>query len=93
MNTITEVVSEYKAFVKGGKPPYEIKGRTLKNINGTGNNDYIWEVSHFYKPSETAGFYYPTIQNERTIESARNRLLTYLSGFRSDIGVERNDEY
>ena len=93
MNSITEIVSEYKAFVTGGKSPSEIKGRILK-IHVEGRDDYTWEVSHYFKPSETATtVYYPTTQNEKTIEEARSRLLKYLGEFRNDIEVERNDNY
>jgi hypothetical protein len=52
---------------------------------------YSWEISHHYKPSETAGgAYYPSSTNGATAEEAEAKLMMYLAGF-TDIGLEENE--
>jgi len=83
---IKEIITEYKVSLDA--LDYTVKGRILKEIKDGG--EYYWEVSHYCKPSETAGgAYIPSLTHAPTFEQAKNLMFAYLNSF-TNIGVIPN---
>ena len=90
-NEIYETVKEYSLFVDGLE--FEIHARISKKVKPNGDSDFEWKISHYCKPSESAGgAYIPSLQTGNTFEETQNLLFGYLKSFTS-IGVISNNYY
>jgi hypothetical protein len=90
-NRISEVVKEYVLDVD--ELNFSVKGRVTKTIRADGLDEFYWNISHHYRPSETAGgVYYPSRIRTDTLEEAERLLLLYMSGF-TTIDVTPNMDY
>jgi hypothetical protein len=83
------VVKEYTCWVEGLN--FVVKSRVTRDPKSS--TPYRWEVSHHYKPSESAGGqYYPSTTSAKTFEEAEALMKVYLLGF-TTIGVEPTRMY
>jgi len=88
---IFEIVKEY--VLKHDDLDFSVKGRIAKTVRDDEVDEYFWEISHHYRPTETAiGRYHPSRVKTGTFEEAENLLLMYMSGFTA-IDVELNKNY
>ena len=86
-----EVLKEYVFWVDG--LDYTVKGRISRNLNPNVGEPFTWEISHHYKPSETAaGVYYPSVLSAGTLEDAERHLLAYANAF-TNIGVKADNYF
>lgn len=88
--SIYEVVKEFVVRVDGFDEP--IKARVIKNLYTKTDFEFQWEVSHYYKPTEDAGIYYPDNRLGRTYEDCRNVMFYYLKSF-VNIEIVKNNYY
>lgn len=89
-NIIYEVVKEYVIHVEGLDFP--VKGRVLKRHEPSKDDfTYMWEISHYCKPEETAiGVYIPSLNIANSFEEVEHMLLRYMRKF-TNIGVKASD--
>ena len=86
-----EVIKQYVFWVDG--LDYTVKGRISRNLDPNAGQPFLWEISHHYKPSETAaGVYYPSVVSAGTLEDAERFLFAYANAF-TNIGVKANDDF
>jgi len=88
--TTEKVVSEFIAQVDGLE--FVVKGRITELMDTETDRKFYWSISHHYRPSETAGVYYPSTVSAKTIEEAEFLLLAYMKNFTS-IGVVPNQYF
>ena len=86
-----EVVKENVLIVQGLN--HSVKGRITRLIKDAGVEEYYWDISHNYRPSESAGgIYYPSKKTTNSFEEAEFLLLMYMRGF-TTIDVTPNELY
>lgn len=89
--SIEKVVQEYVLFVEG--LGFRVKGRVCERLDSDPNQRYSWDISHRYRPSESAfGVYYPSAVVARTSEEAEGLLLGYMRSFTA-LDVTPNEDY
>lgn len=81
------VVKEYLFWVD--ELDCTVKDRISRNLAPNVGEPFKWEISHNYKPSRTAGVYYPSVVSAGTLEDAEMHLFAYANAF-TNIGVEAN---
>lgn len=89
-NEIYETVKEYSLFIDGLE--FKIHARISKKVKPDGDSDFDWNISHYCKPSESAGVHIPSLQSGNSFEETQNLLFLYLKTFTS-IGVVPNKYY
>lgn len=52
---------------------------------------YEWRISHHYRPTPQAGFYFPSVRSEATFKACEQLLMAYAKSFTAD--VQRTDFY
>lgn len=88
---ITEVVKEY--VLMHDDLDFSVKGRVTKTIRDDGVDEYYWNISHHYRPTESAvGVYHPSRVRTETFEEAEQLLHHYMSNF-TTIDVTPNKNY
>jgi hypothetical protein len=88
---IAEIVGEYVLFVEGLS--FSVKGRITKSTNQEGSEEFRWEISHHYRPSESAGgVYYPSVRESKSFDEVRQLLMAYMNCF-TTIDVTPNEHY
>ena len=86
-----EVVKEYVLIVEG--LDFSVKGRISRLIKDSGVDEYYWDISHHYRPSEkAAGVYSPSKKTTHSFNEAEFLLSGYMKGF-TTIGVTPNELY
>ncbi|MBN1841505.1 MAG: hypothetical protein JW883_04375 [Deltaproteobacteria bacterium] len=92
MNTyLYEVVREYVLVVEGLE--HSVKGRVSRLIKDAGVEEYSWDISHHYRPSEKAGgVYYPDKETTNSFDETEFLLFAYMTGF-TTIDVTPNELY
>ena len=91
MVEIAEVIKEYVIHVDGLE--HIVKSRIVKIIKPERGENYRWEISHNYKPTEgAAGVYYPSKISASTFEDAESFMMAYVGGF-TNISVKPNEYY
>lgn len=79
--TQTEKIIEEYVFM-AENTEFSIKGRICEIITpSTVSPCYTWSVSHFYRPTESAKTYHPSIITADSIEMARRLLFAYINGY------------
>jgi hypothetical protein len=90
-NQLYETVQEYSLY--RSDLGYKIRAKIIKSVTPTGNLDFEWSISHYYKGSDSAiGAYIPSIQSANTFEETKNLLFSYINAFTSE-GVIPNINY
>jgi hypothetical protein len=86
------IVKTYSKDVDG--LDFNIKARILKRENPKGDHwDYLYEISHYCKPSETASnIYIPGDYTGRTFKEVESKLFFYLKPFTA-ICVKSNERW
>ena len=85
---INEVVKTFNFFVSSLQ--HSVQGRIYKRQIACGDFEYSWDISHHYRPSQSAkGIYIPTTTSVTTAAEAENLLLSYAQAF-TDIDVTPN---
>lgn len=84
-----EVIKQYVFHVDNLK--HSIKGRISQAV-GEGEQSFMWEISHNYKPTENAGVYYPSATRGKSLREAELLLFTYAENF-TGIGVVENENF
>jgi hypothetical protein len=86
------IVKTYSKDIDGLN--FNIKARILKRkIPKRDPWDYLYEISHYYKPSEAVwSVYIPGDYTGRTLEEVESKLFFYLNPFTA-IGVKPNDNW
>ena len=91
MVEIAEVIKEYIIHVD--ELEHAVKSRIVKIIKPERGENYRWEISHNYKPSEgAAGVYYPSTISAGSFDDAESLMLAYVGGF-TNISVKSNEYY
>lgn len=86
-----EIVKEYVLRIEG--LDHSVKGRVVKLIKDTGAEEYTWDISHNYRPSESAAaVYYPSEKTTNSFKETESLLLQYMNGF-TKIDVTPNELY
>jgi hypothetical protein len=83
---IREVVKEYLMNVPGMKQT--VKARIS---HGELSNVYRWEISHHYRPENTADVHLPSNAQLHTLSECESTLLAYMRKFTHQ--VEVNEDY
>ncbi len=88
---VSRVVQEYVLWTDAVQ--YCVRGRVVEHLDSDPGGRYGWEVSHHFKPAQSAfGVYRPSAVTGATIEEATGQLMAYLRGFQN-INVEPNSRY
>jgi hypothetical protein len=88
---VSRVIEEYVLWSETLE--YSIKGRIVEHLDVDPKGRYGWEISHHYKPSQSAhGVYHPSTVTGATVEEVRGLMLTYLHSFQN-INVTPNSRY
>ena len=86
-----EAVKEYVLILEG--LDHSVKGRITRLIKDAGVEEYYWDISHHYRPSESAaGVYYPSKKTTNSFNEAESLLLGYMKVF-TTIDVTPNELY
>ena len=83
-----EILKQYEYEVEGLDHP--VRARIIKTESV--DSPYCWEISHHYKPTESAGVYYPSTRCCKSVEEAEFLLETYARSF-TNIGVVESDRF
>ncbi len=88
---VSRVVQEYVLWTDAVQ--FSIRGRIVEHLDADPIARYGWDVSHHFKPSQSAlGVYRPAAVTGATIEEVTGQLMAYLRGFQN-INVEPNSRY
>ena len=88
---ISEIVKEYVLFE--GELEFIVKGRVTRRVDGETDMPFTWDISHHYRPSESAAtVYYPSARSAKTFKEAESLLFAYMQGF-TNIDVTPNEYY
>jgi hypothetical protein len=88
-HTIYEIVKEYVIHPEGLGFP--VRGRILKSTDSKPSYNYMWEISHYYKPhKEAVGVYIPSATVANTLEEIQHMLFRYMKQF-TNIDVMASD--
>lgn len=91
MVEIAEVIKEYVIHVDGLE--HVVKSRIAKIIKPERAEEYRWEISHNYKPTEgAAGVYYPSKISADSFDATESLMMAYVGGF-TNISVTQNEYY
>lgn len=72
---------------------FTVSGRIVKLLNDSYPMQYLWEISHFYKPfAEAATVYTPSNTFGSTAAEAEAKLMTYVDAF-TNFDVTKNTLY
>ena len=86
-----EVMKEYIMFVEG--LDFSVKGRVTQSTNQEGEDEFHWEISHYYRTKESAAaVYIPSKKTTKSFELTKSILMAYMKGF-TTIGVKPNERY
>ncbi len=86
-----EVVTEYVLIVEG--LDHSVKGRIIRLIKDGGAEEYSWDISHYYRPSESAAtVYHPSKKTTNSFDETKFLLTQYMNGF-TTIDVTPNEFY
>ena len=91
MITQTEQIVEEYIFMPDNSE-FTIKGRVCKIVFPEDRSHYTWAISHFYRPSEDAISYSPSIVTAESAEEAKQHLFAYALGY-SGIDPNPNPYY
>ena len=86
--SIREVIKEYVLHLYDHE--ITVKGRIVKYEN---DDDFYWEISHYWKSHKAEGFYHPSKVSAPTQEEARKLLFAYIKGFSEDVEISQNNQY
>ena len=92
-----KIVKEYSFSFENLEHPVHVRISKSINIDNFLVEDdsedlYILEFSHFYKPSETAGFYHKS-KSGNTIDKLQQEMILYIKGFEYCVDTELNKHY
>lgn len=59
---------------------HTIKGRICEIIGPEDRHGYTWTISHHYRPTKSAGIYYPSVITAGSFDEAKNHLFAYANG-------------
>ncbi len=62
-----------------------VKARISRNLDSTSAKPFSWDISHHWRPSPGAGFYFPSALSAITLENAEALMLAYAKSFTSDV--------
>jgi len=85
-----EVIKEYVLIVEDLN--HSVRGRITKLIKKSEAEEFHWDISHNYSPSESAGIYYPSKKTTSLFDETEFLLLEYMKGF-TKIDVTPNQHY
>lgn len=89
-NRIAEVVKEYVVEVEG--LDFSVKARIMKSTDSGGKEEFRWDISHYYCPSQGAGVYSPSKRTDASFRVLEGLLKAYMGNF-TMIGVVPNEYY
>jgi len=90
MVTKSVILREYVFSVDGVEHP--VYGRIVQT-NEIENCPFRWDISHYYRPSESAiTVYHPSRHHAESFEEAEGLLLDYANAF-TDIDVTPSKDY
>jgi hypothetical protein len=88
---LSRVIEEYVLWTEALE--YSIRGRIVEHLDVDPKGRYGWEISHHYKPSESAhGVHYTSTVTGASVEDMKGHLMAYLRNFQN-INVTVNSRY
>lgn len=89
---IYDVVKEY--IFKSEELDFAVHGRICREkTKDSVSDEFIWEISHYYRPSEkAASVYIPSQRTSSNLHDAELKLMLYMRNF-TNIDVTRNEFY
>ena len=69
----------------------QIKGRITETLDENKKQPFYWEVSHYYSPTLSGHFHYPSVRDTCTFDEAYRVMTGYLANMQEPL--QENDCY
>jgi hypothetical protein len=90
MAVVSEVVKQFYVYVEGLN--HAVAGKITKSTIG-GEPCFTWHISHHYKPTASAGVYYPSEVTTSSLEDTECLFRAYAESFVADHQVVANQYF